>query len=190
MVLSDIPGDGMFLVGICIPPCWTPWIFLANGTWSTWSCYRDSCTALPVLSQTASVIVISPCSCWCGLSPQEQSEEVWNPSQPCLGWQVASGESMEGDLSCHHRLRIWDNFPLHFHKADGTKIYAIKGITVSCCYCYLLPWIRSEWAKYACFLCSFLQVFSNKFLNYFPNMAEFDFLKVNSTPLLVFHYQV
>lgn len=43
----------------------------------------------------------------------------------------------------------------------------LKRITVSCCcYCSVLPWIRSEGTRYPHLLCSILLSVSNTFLNY------------------------
>lgn len=51
----------------------------------------------------------------------------------------------------------------------------LKGITVSYCYCCVLPWIISEGGRYPPLLCFVLQSLSNTFLNYFSVMAESDF---------------
>lgn len=114
VVLSDIPGDGMFLVGICklsmlssldLPGQWhLKHLVMLQGQLHSFACFVPNCLSdycfPPFLLM------------W--FEPHEQREEMLNPSQPCLGWQVASGENMEGDLSCHHHLRIWNNFPFHF----------------------------------------------------------------------------
>lgn len=63
------------------------------------------------------------------LSPCKRREEVLNPSQPYLGWQVASEERTKGTLAVtatsgfRSEAIVWTNLFSVFLKADdGTKI--------------------------------------------------------------------
>lgn len=154
------------------PPCCAPWIFLANGAWSTRSCYRDSCTAFPILSQTASVIIISPVPIDVVWAPMKRGRRCGTQASHAWGDRWLLVRAWKGTLAVITTSGFGTISPSIFLKADGTKRceVAVKGITVSCCYCCLPPWIRSEWAKYPSVLCSILQVFSNKFFNPFLNV--------------------
>lgn len=90
------------------------------GTWSTWPCHRDSCTALPVLFQTALLFLPVPADVvWAPLSRVRrcgtQSSQAWGDR--CLlvtawrGTLAVISTSGFGTIS----LSI-------FPKADGTQM--------------------------------------------------------------------